>query len=272
MTRCIKNLTVVTSIIKERFRPKLSKSSDYITTKLTGVIAEIGNHHLGSVEMAKTMIKEAKASGADMVKMQAIEASVVAKTGSMPYSFYKECELSTEEYAECVRYGKTLGIQVFFSIFGTKHKLLWKMFPDCYRKISGGQFLKMTPEDFDAKHGVKTIVSIPEKAEFDKIKSFQIWSMQKMMVTPYLPKAVDWDYLDHLKSIFRRVGYSDHTPGIEACKTAIRDYGCRLVEKHFHLGTDIVWEGVRYRDCLHAATPKEFKELTDFFHTYRKRS
>lgn len=218
--------------------------------------------------MAKSTILAAKNAGADMVKMQAIDPDVVYKSGSMPYSFYKECELTTEEYAACVEYGKEIGLEVFFSIFGTKHKILWEMFPKSYRKISGGQFTKMLPEEL-AQYPLNTIVSIPTGAYYSPNQKKALGRKPVMMVTPYLPKAVAWDYLEKLRGDFPQVGYSDHTPGVSACKKAIGEYGCRLIEKHFHLGTDIVWEGQRYRDCLHAVTPDEFSKLAKYFSTFR---
>ena len=239
--------------------------SDNTTTNLVGVIAEIGNHHLGSVEVAKTMILSARRAGADFVKMQAIDPNVVCKTGSMPYEFYKECELTTDEYISCIQYGRTIGVTVFFSVFGEKHALVSKIFRNSLYKISGGQFKAASPQKLFNHNNHRTIVSIPDDAEISKEKATAVWAMQKMYVTPYLPEKVNWPYLEKLKKKFGRVGYSDHTPGVDNCKIAINRYGCTLLEKHFHLGTDIVYQGKRYRDCLHAATPDEFKKLTDYF-------
>lgn len=216
--------------------------------------------------MAKKLILEAKKAGAIMAKMQAIDPDVVSLTGSMPYEFYKACELTTNQYLECQAYGRSLGIPVFFSVFGTKHKLVSRVFQNSYHKISGGQFLKMSTEELHKYNTPYTIISIPESAGVvDGVRARAIWAMQKMFVTPYLPTSVNWEYLIDLRLTFSQMGYSDHTPGIESCKEAIGKYGCRLIEKHFHLGTDIVWEGVRYRDCLHAATPSELAELTSFY-------
>jgi len=227
---------------------------------------------MGSVEIAKTLIYEASKAGADMVKMQAIDANVVARIGSMPKSFYESCELTTEQYLSCAQYGRTVGVPVFFSIFGTKHAVLNKVYKNSLHKISGEQFRQMDAESLMQWSNHRTIVSIPmDLGDLTPAKARAIWPMQKMMVGPYPPGAMRWEYMEHAKGLFPRIGYSDHTPGIEACKVAIKRYGCELIEKHFHLGAEIVWEGVKYRDCLHAARPEQFSELTKFFKSLIKK-
>jgi N,N'-diacetyllegionaminate synthase len=235
-------------------------------SSLTGVIAEIGNHHFGSLKKAKELIFKARACGADFVKMQAIDANVVSHYGTMDPAFYRACEFTTEQYFNCYVYGKTIGVKVFFSHFGTKHLLLNKINKNMHFKISGKQFSEYSIEELRARNDVSTVISIPELKDIAPERIRAVSRMSKMFVTPYLVESVNFDNILRYNLLFNsEIGYSDHTLGIDNCKTAIEKYGCRLIEKHFHFGDVITWNGKKYRDCDHAATPEEFEELTRFF-------
>ena len=96
------------------------------------VVAEIGNNHNGSMELAKRLIDEAIACGADAVKFQVkdIELAFSKELLDSPYigphSFgttYREhkqyLEFSHEEYRELQDYATHKGILWFGSPFGT---------------------------------------------------------------------------------------------------------------------------------------------------------
>lgn len=236
---------------------------------MQGVIAEIGNHHCGDFEKAKKLIQYAQAAGAKYVKMQAIDPEIAAQYGSMTPGFYKMVAMSNADYERCIDYGRTIGIPVFFSIFGTKCARLLKKFPNNYYKISGGQFRDWGSTALAQFNTSKTIVSLPEVKSISIDKAAAVKQMQKMFVSNYLDENPPLNNISVYKTIFgHRIGYSDHSPGIEVCKSAIRDYGSRLIEKHFHLGDLIEYEGKVYRDCHHAANPEQMHELCKFLESY----
>lgn len=247
----------------------MSDSSNQNHGRLQGLIAEIGNHHLGDLEKAKRLISTAHAAGATLVKMQAIDPEIVSQYGSMPRSFYDQVAMTNSEYEQCVDHGRKIGVPVFFSVFGAKAARVMRKFKNNYYKISGGQFLEWGPTKLGQYNNSKTIVSLPIVKSINIAKASAVKNMQKMFVTKYLDENPPLNNIATYKTIFgESIGYSDHTKGVDFCKMAVRDYGSRLVEKHFHLGDPIEWEGIPYRDCLHAATPDEFNELAIYMRQF----
>ena len=59
----------------------------------------------------------------------------------------------------------------------------------------------------------------------------------------------------------RKVGYSDHTIGIEYCLEALLEYECPVIEKHFTLTRDLYFRGVQFRGAIHGALPYELERL-----------
>ena len=224
------------------------------------LIAEIGNLHLGQMIIAKEMIRAAIDSGADLIKAQAIDAELVSKVGSMPKSFYETCQLKEEEYIELIEYARELGSDLFYSYFSTDTNLL-KVIAN-YHKISASQAAEIDTSlkaydlpNYFISYGIdhRTVVSM-KKA-------------QVMFATPYLSKG-EFFYLDNLKRLLnRKVGLSDHSIGIGNCLKAVKLYGVELIEKHFCLDyqkDNIYYANGKFRDCIHSATPKEFKEIAKY--------
>lgn len=240
---------------------------------MRGVIAELGNHHLGDVEKAKEMIRIAKECGAHYAKMQVIDPLRVSKHGSMTLGFYEQCALTAEEYAECQEYGLELGIEVFFSVFADIAD--FRDLDYHYYKISGSQFLAWTREMLMGWNHPKTIISIPQVDKLLlKFKAPAISRMTPMFVTPYMKdhsELVNFATLvSHQNILNRPVGYSDHSLGIANCLVALNEYDAPLIEKHMNPFGPQSYDGRVYRDCYHAATPKHFEMLCKAYREYHR--
>ena len=222
---------------------------------IKGLIAEIGNNHFGSLKKAKEMIKAAHEYGADYVKLQAIDPEIV--NGSMPREFYRHVALTYQEYLELKDYGDYIGTTVFFSCFGM-------FIVGRLHKISGSQYRTFEPVVLKVHNNEDTIISIPADVSDLETKSAAISKMSPMYVSQYLENDVDLSWIDKYSSILnKQVGYSDHTIGIETCTKAIRNNGARLIEKHFHLGSPIKWEGQLFRDSIHSCSPGELAKIKE---------
>lgn len=236
---------------------------------MRGIIAEIGNSHFGDMEKAKALIKAAKDSGAHYVKMQAID-TMEFQGGSMPREFYRQCDLGINGYMDCVDYSRQVGIPIFFSIFGSKYLDLMQHYPDMPYKISGQQFLTFTNDGlnhWNTQEDHPVIVSIPKcDSEILNRKKTEMSMMHLMYVSEYLQRSVDFGFIGDLIEVFRRpIGYSDHTIGIDACKRAVVNYGCQLVEKHFNIFGEQSFDEIVYRDSIHAADSKQMSELAKIY-------
>jgi N,N'-diacetyllegionaminate synthase len=215
------------------------------------LIAEVGNNHFGSLDTAKEMIRVAKESGADLVKFQAFKASSIS--GSMPLSFYSQCEFTFNQYAELLVEGVRLGIPVFFSIFHDELNILKK--GQKYHKVSGSQSAKgMLPDEEN------TFVSLQDGHLFNAAK---FTKSIPLYVCEYQPEDPRLDSLLYLSKLAHRrpYGYSDHYVGSLAAEIAVKTFGCTVIEKHFTLEKNIPYQGRVFRDTVHGATPNELEAI-----------
>ena len=223
---------------------------------MKGIIAELGCMHLGSLDKAKELIEVAAKSGADYVKMQAIDPLELS-SGSMPFEFYNQCSMSMDDYINCLEYARCIvGIPLFFSVFGIKYQELAEK--GDYYKISGHQYTEFSNSFLKGHNNKKTIVSIPQGSYLrDHVENMHI-----MFVTPYNTKNANLHYINKLRDYYKKpIGYSDHSTDLDNCFRAIDTYEVQLIEKHFYLGDDIKFKDQLYRDCIHSANPDEFSQL-----------
>lgn len=215
-------------------------------------IAEVGNNHQGDLNSAKEHIRIASCSGADLVKLQAFDAKDIQ--GSMPRGFYQKCQFSFNEYLELIAYGNHIGIPVFYSIFSHQYEELWGH--QKFHKWAA----KQVREDYrrvERSDATNVFVSVPEGVSRPHLKYSQV-----LHVSDYLTKDPNLEQITELSDWYgRQVGYSDHTIGIGYAVSAACDYGANVIEKHFTLSRDIVFEGKQFRDAVHSALPKEFESM-----------
>ena len=84
-----------------------------IGKKRVFVIAEIGVNHNGSLSVCKNLIKKAKISGADAVKLQIINAEESYSKSTKSYKIFKKNFLNFEEIKKIKFYAKKLNIILF---------------------------------------------------------------------------------------------------------------------------------------------------------------
>jgi len=232
---------------------------------ITGLIAEIGNHHFGDIGKARELIRAARDCGAAYAKFQAIDPETFTG-GSMPRDFYWQCDLGLDGYLSLEDYGRQLGIPVFFSVFGPKYEALKTYWPGKPYKIAGGQFGSMSDAElktWNDQDRNPVIVSVPSGSASHLWKNRDVMTnMHVMYVTPYLPERVEFfEIFEYEDALHRSVGYSDHCRGVISCLIAIDDFGCRLIEKHFNLFGRQSFQGRVYRDSIHAASAPELTRL-----------
>lgn len=216
------------------------------------LIAEIGNNHFGDFEKAKELIRTAHNCGADLIKGQAFRAADI-KSGSMPQSFYEQCEFSVQEYMDLIDYAREIGNDLFFSIFSTglegiELKQKWK-------KVTGSQTKEGKLKLKDDRDNL--IVSVPVAASVPKFKKAIV-----LHVSDYMTSQPNLWHIENLtEHTGVQAGYSDHTMGAEACIKAIRTFGVHVIEKHFTLKKRMEFQGTVFRDTVHGAAPNEFTQI-----------
>ena len=225
---------------------------------MTFLIAEISNHHLGSIDKAKQLILAAKNSGADAVKGQAFSRFDI-NFGTMPKEFYESCAMNYYQYRELIEFGEASGIPVFFTVLSVKLNALLNR--QKFKKIHASLSSSAKKERFYYWDRENVFLSMKEpRADVKSIINAKI-----LYATEYM-EDVDLEGYEALQKFYGRdIGVSHHGKRWDMLKELKRLYKIPWIEKHFYLGDEIDFQGHIYRDCLHSMTPKEFEVLAKEF-------
>ncbi len=228
------------------------------------IIAEIGENHVGDMELAKKMIVQAAKAGADMVKFQSYLTSEV-RDDDPEKEWFARVQLSDKAHHELKEYAERHGVEFLSSPFSlNRAKLLCERLGLKKIKIASSEMLNFSLLDYVNQYaevvflstGMATIDEIKlSLSHLSKVKTCYIMHC----VTQYPAKFEDINLsvLTTLKAAFPDypIGYSDHTVSILAPIIAAA-LGAEAIEKHFTL--DKTLPGT---DHVLAATPKELKEM-----------
>ncbi|MBW0434116.1 N-acetylneuraminate synthase family protein [Leptospira yasudae] len=242
------------------------------------VIAEIGNNHNGDVKLAKKMVEEAKASGADCAKFQMRNLS----------SLYNN-QGNSNDASEDLGSQYTLDL---LSRFQLKNEELFEVFDFCYQldilplctpwdvesfellEKYGMEAYKIASADFTNHEFIQTIAKsgkplicstgmTTESEILDTVKVLQDLGAQYVLLHcnstyPAPFKDINLSYMEKLKTIGQSlVGYSGHERGYNVPLASI-SLGAKVIEKHFTL--DKSMEGNDHKVSL---LPSEFKEMVE---------
>ena len=230
----------------------------------TIIIAEMGENHIGDMELAKRMIAEAAAAGVDIVKFQSYLASEVADNDPEK-EWFKKVQLSDEVHYELKEYAEKHGIEFLSSAFSiNRAKLLCEGLGLRKIKIASSELLNLPLLDYVNERaetvflstGMATLEEIKEALEhLNKVKTCYI--MHCVTQYPTKPEDVNLRAIVTLKTTFPEyhIGYSDHTIGIQAALTAVA-LGAEVIEKHFTRDKSLPGT-----DHILSADPNELREL-----------
>lgn len=228
------------------------------------LIAEVGNCHEGSLSAAIDMLGEAYRAGADLVKFQAGTAEGFARNPADQDQIkkYRKYELGVEGYDALIAEGVRLGVPVFFSVWSPEFEQYYAL---RWRKIAARQCDYLTVRRWDSKN---TFISFPHTMSLKEASDFRrppLAGIPMHVVAEYPAKNPRFIRMADLRAALKMplgsIGYSDHTVGIKcAVKAATDKYlRARAIEKHFTLRHNFG----PLRDHQLAATPKEFREMTE---------
>lgn len=213
-------------------------------------IAEIGMNYNGHFPLCYELIKQAKYSGADIIKFQ---LGWRDKPGELN-------ELGNEKIKQLYEWAKYFEIDLMFSIISTDALNTIKKFKPNQIKIASRTLkdnLDLAKKIVDLN--VRTFISLgmwenKEVLPF-KIKKdlFYLWCESKYPtdnsdLSGKFPKKFNKDHF---------IGYSDHSIGIEMALLAI-SRGAQVIEKHFTLDKS----NTTIRDHALSATPNEFLQMS----------
>lgn len=216
------------------------------------IIAEACDNHLGNMEAAKEMARQAKLCGADAVKYQhhlpdeemLRDGVPMSANFNMPlYEFLQKYALTLEQHYELYRYCREIGIIYMCTPFSRKAaEELNEMGLESF-KIGSGELTDIPSLKVIASFGKPVILStgMATLAEIDETVQALLPinpQIALMNCTSEYPAKHSDINLGVIKQLQERygvvVGHSDHTPDIYTCFGAVAQ-GAKLVEKHFIL-------------------------------------
>jgi N,N'-diacetyllegionaminate synthase len=228
--------------------------------KRTYIIAEAGVNHNGSIDIAKRMIDAAAKAGADAVKFQTFVPEEIA-CGSAPKAEYqkrttggkgsqldmlKRLALDVGGHQKLLEYCRKKGIVFLSSPFDMQSIDLLNGLGLTMFKIPSGEITNLP---YLQKIGgmKKKIIMSTGMADMKEIgramkvlveagtakRNITLLHCNTEYPTPF--EDVNLLAMITIKKRFGvKVGYSDHTPGIEASVAAVA-LGAEVIEKHFTL-------------------------------------
>ena len=220
------------------------------------LIAEIGFNHEGNLEIAKEMIKQAAEAGANADR---------ALPSSPHYNAIKCGELNKDEHKILKKFSDQCNIEFISTPYSIEAVNLLEEIGVNKYKISSMDLTNFELLEACAKTGkpiilstgMSTLAEISNSLNFlKKTNCTDITLLHCISNYPAQKDEINLDFMSYLQKIFDiKVGYSDHTIGIDVCKLAAV-LGAKVIEKHFTL--DNTKEGA---DHYHSATPTMIKEL-----------
>lgn len=245
------------------------------------IIAEMSANHAGSIDRAKEIIREAKKSGADCVKIQTYTPDTLTIDcdneyfsigkgtwkGENLYQLYGKAYTPWEWQQELKEEADRVGIDFLSTPFDTTATdFLEEMGIDFY-KIASFEMVDLPLISYVASKGKPIIMStgmatleeIEEAVEaVYKTGNHQLILLKCSSAYPAVTSDMHLKTIVDMKERFSiPIGLSDHSMGSLSAATAVT-LGASVIEKHFCISREI-----ENPDASFSMTPDEFKQMVE---------
>ncbi|EMS85304.1 N-acetylneuraminate synthase [Leptospira noguchii] len=227
----------------------------------TLIIAEAGVNHNGDLELARKLIDVAANAGADIVKFQTFKSErLVTKSAKKAdyqntttdnaaesqYEMLKKLELSKENHEKLIQHCKQTGIEFLSTAFDLQSLAFLEQLNLSRYKIPSGEITNLpylqkigsSGKPIILSTGMSTLGEIESallvlETTGAKRDEITVLHCNTEYPTPY--SDVNLSAMKSIADAFKiKVGYSDHTSGIEVSVAAVA-LGASVIEKHFTL-------------------------------------
>lgn len=228
------------------------------------VIAEAGVNHNGDLDMARGLIDAAADAGADLVKFQTFTAATIASASARKagyqarnegtaangddsqFSMLKRLELPRDDHAKLIEHCAARGIRFFSTGFDLDSLDFLNGLGFAQYKVPSGEITNLPylrrvagfGKDIILSTGMASMGDIEAAIEAVEAAGLPRERITVLHCTTEYPAPFDEVNLHAMNTIGRafgvRVGYSDHTQGIEVSLAAVA-LGAKVIEKHFTL-------------------------------------
>ena len=246
------------------------------------IIAEIGVNHNGDVALAMDMVKQAKASGADIVKFQTFSAGRLATVGTpkVPYqlrtsdpneshhAMLMNLELSREAHIKLKVFCDRLGIEFCSTPYSRDDAEFLNELGVSTFKVASADIIDRKLHEFIAGTGKECLLSVGMSTMEEIAATLELYDSRNarnrvallhcVSAYPAEPSDMNIRVMETLREQFGcLVGFSDHSRGVE-CAVAAAALGACVIEKHFTLDNTM-----RGPDHAASSTPDEFARLVN---------
>lgn len=250
----------------------------------TIIIAEAGVNHNGSMEMAKAMVDVAADAGVDYIKFQTFKSELLVTSQAQQADYQKrqakeednsqlsmlrKLELSEENHYELIDYCNERGVKFLSTAFDIKSLEFLSSLNLDFWKIPSGEVTNYPYLKKIAQTHLPIVMStgMCTNEEIERalnvivnngvsIKDIILLHCNTQYPTPY--SDVNLRAMAEMSERFGvKVGYSDHTEGIDVPIAAVALGAC-VIEKHFTL--DRTLPGPDHRASLE---PHELKRMVE---------
>jgi len=245
----------------------------------TYIIAEMSANHAGSIERAKEIIRVAKDSGADCVKIQTYTPDTITLDcdneyfqiadgtwkGEKLYSLYGKAFTPWEWQKELKEEADKIGIDFFSTPFDKTSVDFLEEIEIPFYKIASFELIDIPLIRYVASKGKPIIMStgmgtqeeIREAVEAAYLEhNDRVVLLKCSSAYPAIPDDMNLRTIEDMKKRFDLpIGLSDHSLGSLSATTAIA-LGASVIEKHFCLSREI-----DNPDASFSMTPEEFSAM-----------
>jgi sialic acid synthase SpsE len=224
---------------------------------------------MGDMGLAKQMIQKAAAVGVDCIKVQSWKADTLNKhfkgNYKSTYERHKKTELSDEDHYELIDWCNNNNIEFLTTCFDLNRveflsslglKSIKVASSDCASK----KLIKKLMDHFETiiiSTGMSTEEEI--KDAIRQLGDHDYVMLHCMSIYPTPLNKCNLDRINWLKKQgAKRVGFSDHSLGIEA-SIAVMSMGIEVLEKHFTIDRRLPG-----KDQKMSTTPDEFMQICNW--------
>lgn len=247
----------------------------------TFIIAEAGVNHNGKLELALQLMDKAKEARVDAIKFQSFKAESLVipgaekadyqkasnSLGTTQFEMLEGLELSELEQEEIFRYGSSIDLKTFSTAFDIASLDFLEGMGQSFFKVPSGEITNIPYLRHIAKFGKPIFLSTGASnlGEIElALETIESSGLHRSNVTilhctsdyPAKFSEVNLLAMNKIAAAFSvKVGYSDHTTGIEVPIAAVA-MGATVIEKHFTLDKNL--NGPDHKASL---DPKELNEM-----------
>lgn len=245
------------------------------------IIAEMSANHAGSIERAKEIIRAAKDSGADCIKIQTYTQDTLTIDcdneyfqitdgtwkGENLYSLYGKAYTPWAWQAELKAEADRVGIDFFSTPFDNSAVDFLEEIGMEFYKIASFEMVDIPLIEYIASKG-KPIIMSTGMATLEEIEEAvaavkrqgnpNLILLKCSSAYPAISADMHLKTIQHMKEHFDiPIGLSDHSMGSLGAATAVA-LGANVIEKHFCMSREI-----DNPDASFSMTPEEFKQMVE---------